>query len=535
MAERWQVLNDVVRPLDKAAEGGLGVLKKLGLYDPFRTQLFKLMRANLRAQFRRDNALEIVGLENVPKEGGAIFAPNHQSWLDVQVVAAASERRVHFVAKSMFQTWPFLRHMIDLSDSLYIRRGGDTAGLSAVADALRGGKVVCIFPEGTIPGEEDVPRWAVEDHTGLLRGRTGAVRLAIMAGVPIIPVGLSGTGMALPPEAYPRLQELPMRRNAPITIRFGKPIELPRRPVESFSHDEIRAMTDDVMGALSGLIDHERNHVPVRVPVVRKTKPEGTPRYALRSQPAERATKAPVGVLVLHGFTSDIATVAAVEPLLKARNLPYRFPILRGHGTRPEDLVGVTSKDWYRDGEDALLELLDECEKVVVMGLSMGGLVALELAARHFDRVAGVITAGAALRFADPLSGLSPLLAKLVGFWPSPNAYHDRECAKANRNYPRFPTESFVSLLRYGNEVLNLLSFVKAPIAILQSRRDQVVAPRSAEIIRDKVSSKDRRIVWFEKSGHEMFLDLEAEAVVAAVGTHLDAMLPAAAAAEAVA
>jgi carboxylesterase len=57
-----------------------------------------------------------------------------------------------------------------------------------------------------------------------------------------------------------------------------------------------------------------------------------------------------------------------------------------------------------------------------------------------------------------------------------------------------------------------MLSFVKAPIVILQSKKDQVVNPQSANIIYKKVSSKDKQLVWFEKSGHEMLLDLEAEA-----------------------
>ncbi len=521
MAELWERLNQAARPLDEAVAAGLGVMKKTGLYEPFRTRLYDTVRQNFRRQFERDHHLEIVGLENIPATGGAILTPNHQSWLDVQVVVASVERRVRFVAKSMFQDWPFLRHLIDLSDSVYIRRGGDDEGLQAVADALRNGDLVCIFPEGTIPGEEDVARWEVEPDTGLLRGKTGAARLALMAGVPIIPIGLSGTGKAFPPEAYPRLQQMPVRRKVPITIRFGEPIHLQSEGQPS--RDELRTMTKRVMKAISGLIDHDRNFVPQQVPLAPPQPPQRKPTYAFSSEPRPAdAGKAPVGVLALHGFTSHIACVAPLEPVLRERGLPYRFPILRGHGGKPEDLIGVSAQDWYADAEAALFDLLGECEKVIVVGHSMGGLVTLDLAAHHGDHIAAVIVAAPALKFADPLSVLTPLMARLVSFWPSPNAYNDKECAKRNQNYPKFPTDAFVQLYEYSKDVGNRLSFVKVPLTVLHSRKDQVIAPRAAELAMERTSSKDRQIVWFQASGHEMFLDLEAEAVTDAVAAALD-------------
>ena len=526
MPEKWERLNQAVRPIDNAMGAGLSLLKKTGLYDPFRSKVYTAVRQNLRNQFDRDHNLEIVGLENIPATGGAILAPNHQSWLDVQVVVASVERRVRFIAKSMFQDWPFLRHLIDLSNSVYIRRGGDDEGLQEVAQALRDGDLICIFPEGTIPGEEDVPRWAVEPDTGLLRGKTGAVRLALMADVPIIPIGLSGTGKAFPPEAYPRLQQLPVRRKVPITIRFGKPLHFSPKKDGRVGRAELRTMTKKVMLGISSLIDHDRNFVPLRVPVPEPPAPQRKTPYAMSSAPRPAdAKKAPFGVLVLHGFTSHISCVSSIEPLLKERGVPYRFPILRGHGGKPKDLVGVSAADWYHDSEAALLDLAGECEKVIVFGHSMGGLVALELAARHDDLLAGAIVAAPALKFADPLAFMTPVVSRIVSYWPSPNAYCDKECAKKNQNYPKFPTDAFVQLYKYAGEVSNLLTFVKTPLVVMHSRKDQVIAPRAAEAVMEHVTSPDRRVVWFKESGHEMFLDLEADAITAEVGRALDRLM----------
>ena len=96
--------------------------------------------------------------------------------------------------------------------------------LPKAIESLQAGKSLVVFPEGTIPGEENIMRQEVEPDTGLLRGHSGIVRLAIAAKVPIVPVGVSGTGASFPPEVYPRLEVLHMPKNVPVTVRYGKPI-----------------------------------------------------------------------------------------------------------------------------------------------------------------------------------------------------------------------------------------------------------------------------------------------------------------------
>ncbi len=117
----------------------------------------------------------------------------------------------------------------------------------------------------------------------------------------------------------------------------------------------------------------------------------------------------------------------------------------------------------------------------------MGGLVALELGIRHSDKITAVVGVAPALKFKDPLSGLSPLMSKVVKFWASPNAYNDPECAKANRNYPKFPTKAFVSLLNYTKRIEEMLPRLKIPLLLLHSKKDQIIAPRASKVIYDNV------------------------------------------------
>ena len=227
-------------------------------------------------------------------------------------------------------------------------------------------------------------------------------------------------------------------------------------------------------------------------------------------------------MLLLHGFTSHVSCISDLRFPVEEMGLPYRVPILRGHGTKWEDLKGVKAEDWYEDAENSMLDLLKECDKVIVVGLSMGGLVALDLAVRHRKQVAAVVTVAAALTFKDPLSVLTPLMARTIPSWPSPTAYNDKELEKQrNRNYPKFPTEAFNELYQYSHVMENDLSFIHADALILQSRKDQVVHPKAAQKIYNKISSKNKRLAWFEESGHEMLLDLEAPQVTATITDYL--------------
>ncbi len=226
-----------------------------------------------------------------------------------------------------------------------------------------------------------------------------------------------------------------------------------------------------------------------------------------------------LGCLIIHGFTSSLDTVRALVPMATRLSLPYRIPILRGHGTRPEDLCGITWQDWFDDAVAALDDLQAEADRIIVCGHSMGGLVALHLAAEHPEAIAGVATTAAALRIADPLVRLSPLAVRFIEMWKSnpTRGFADVSLAMRNTNYRQFPLDALVSLYRYGPIVTALLPRVQAPLLLLHSRSDRVIKPISAEIIYQRAGSDDKQIRWFERSGHEMLQDCEADAVVAAI------------------
>jgi carboxylesterase len=227
----------------------------------------------------------------------------------------------------------------------------------------------------------------------------------------------------------------------------------------------------------------------------------------------------PYGVLMLHGFPSNPGYFGLVESQLKGLGLPLRIPRLRGLGAEsPEALRGVTWHDWLTDAEAALLDLLTESEKAIVIGYSMGGALALMLAANHGRNLDSVILVAAGVQLASPLAPgrpfnfLAPLVSRLLKKWD----FIPDDTDHYRKNYTWAPMGAVVSVLDLSRAVRARLPEVKTPVLLIQSRKDAVVAPESMDIICNGISTPAnlKRMIWFEKNGHDMFHDCEGTIVI---------------------
>lgn len=235
-------------------------------------------------------------------------------------------------------------------------------------------------------------------------------------------------------------------------------------------------------------------------------------------------SKNPYGILILHGFTSSLDCVREIEPPLKALGLPTRMPVLRGHNTEsPEALRGVTWHDWVSDANSALQDLLTEVDRVIVIGHSMGGLVALTLAADHGEKLDSIVLAAAAIQLNSPLAPgkplnfLTPLLPIFFKKWDlSQKNYADKSLVQYDTNYRWVPTDALFSFIDFSKVTRKRLAEVRTPALIIQSHKDTTVAPESAEIIYNQISTplELKKIVWYEITEHEMFRDCETHAII---------------------
>ncbi|NBE84553.1 lysophospholipid acyltransferase family protein [Micromonospora rubida] len=188
----------------------------------------------------------VEGLEHIPETGGAIFAGNHLSVADELFLGTVVPRHLAFWAKSEYfkGTGPkgaLSKFVLTGLGAIPVERAGGRAALSAFDAAipvLKAGDLVAVYPEGTRSPDGR-----------LYRGRTGAARLAVAAGVPIIPVGMVGTD-----RAQPIGTRVPRPGRADIVVRFGKPLDFTGRPDDRTS---LREMTDEVMGEIQKLTGQE--------------------------------------------------------------------------------------------------------------------------------------------------------------------------------------------------------------------------------------------------------------------------------------
>ena len=220
--------------------------------------------------------VRVEGLEHVPQDRGAVLVYNHHSYVDFVMVGWAIVRRLRrparFLAKSEIWRHPIGRVIVQGLRAVPVERGssaGRHGALDAAVEALRAGDLVVVAPEQTISRSFD-----------LLPMKSGAVRMARAAGVPVIPVAGWGTH-----RFYTKGHGPHWAARVPVVVRYGAPIAIG-------TDEDVHVATARVADALARLLDD-----------VQRTYPDGTPAGAWWV-PARLGGGAPVHAEVLAAHTA---------------------------------------------------------------------------------------------------------------------------------------------------------------------------------------------------------------------------------------
>lgn len=238
------------------------------------------------------------------------------------------------------------------------------------------------------------------------------------------------------------------------------------------------------------------------------------------------------GALLLHGFGDTPQSLERLAAHLHRRGWSVRVPLLPGHGRTLKEFVETGRGEWYEAAVEAYDGLRHRSAGVAIVGQSMGGALAVRLAAARPDVWALVLLA--------PYLSMRPGIARLARFHAAAGIVTPylrtrtdasiRDVAARSRSlgYGFASARQLRDLLHLIHEARLAAPAVRAPTLMMQSRQDNRIAPDGAEAAFAEFAAEPRELVWIDESGHVLSVDYGCERVFALTSDWLERFAPAA-------
>ena len=220
------------------------------------------------------------------------------------------------------------------------------------------------------------------------------------------------------------------------------------------------------------------------------------------------------GALVLHGFTGNPQSMRGLALALADAGFTVEMPLLPGHGTEVADLVPTRWEDWSGAADAAYLDLAARCDTVVVVGLSMGGTLAVWLAEHHLEIAALVlVNPMVAAPDADTVGFVQAMIDNGDELAPGVGSDIAMEGALESA-YPELPLRAALSLFAGAAEVESGLGSVTCPVLVFTSTQDHLVDPRSSALLVERAKGPVEQVV-LDRSYHVATLDYDKDEIEA--------------------
>ena len=223
------------------------------------------------------------------------------------------------------------------------------------------------------------------------------------------------------------------------------------------------------------------------------------------------------GVLLLHGFGDTPQTLSLLARRLHKAGYSVLVPLLPGHGRAMNDFTRSRANEWIAAARSSFFEMRDRSNGTSIAGLSMGGALAVLVAAEARDVSAVVLIAPylgmpRTLRLAAATHWVWGRLAgELNG--RSPRSIHDPIEREKNLSYGAVTARALHELSKVMTRARKALPQVTAPTLIVQSREDPRISPDIAESALEELGAKEKKLVWTEGAGHIITVDYGRERV----------------------
>jgi carboxylesterase len=221
-----------------------------------------------------------------------------------------------------------------------------------------------------------------------------------------------------------------------------------------------------------------------------------------------RPTQPVIGVLLVHGLNGSTSDMAELQAVLQAHGIVTKNMLLPGHGSKVKDMISVGWEDWVQAVRDELNLLKEQCEVVFLAGHSLGGALALHIAAH--EKIAGIVSMCSPLHlhpWLKPAVSIAKYLIPLV-----PTLREDVRDPEARRRYTRdvyhwTPLQPVESMVRYLPQLRAELPRITAPALIITSLHDHVVPARDGREIYRLIGSREKHLVTLHRSYHVIMKD----------------------------
>ena len=245
------------------------------------------------------------------------------------------------------------------------------------------------------------------------------------------------------------------------------------------------------------------------------------------AEPIDLQEEGSHGVLLLHGFGDTPQTLSLLARRLSKSGYSVFAPLLPGHGRSPESFAKSRAHEWIAAAKDSYNTMRARHERVSVVGLSMGGALAVIVASEQREIPALVLIA--------PYLGMPGLLrAAAATHWlwgkvlgernaRNPRSIYDPIEREKNLAYGAVTGRELYELSRVVRAARKSLGRVHAPTLIVQSREDPRLAQAIAELALSTLGSEQKKLVWTEGAGHIITVDYGREGVFSEVERWLTA------------
>ncbi len=207
----------------------------------------------------------------------------------------------------------------------------------------------------------------------------------------------------------------------------------------------------------------------------------------------------PTGVLLIHGFTATTAEVRLIGKKLRNDGFTTAAPLLPGHGTRPDDLNKATWRMWLGKVKEFYEQLARDCDRVFVIGESMGALLAIELAAQH-PEIEGLML------FAPTVKVKWLWLSHLLKYFKFGLNKQSAEDGFPWKGYNVYPFKAAAELHKLQRHVKKQFSQFKQPTLIFTAEHDNHLTQDAMQNIFNGIQSNEKCHIHLENSPHVILL-----------------------------